>query len=165
MLKAKVGMAQGGSGFARVSQPRAHNGVLAADPADVSSIFLEAGNVDGSSRRHHLNRASSCLYLLLSRLQNTVTSDKTPVFCRNAKCRTPQALAPIDPRSASRVAIMQAQYSMTLTRQSVSDSISVLRAPDHNSQAFGEYSIRSQKNTSSLVDRTEVAAPNTFRPA
>lgn len=43
MLKAKVGMAQAGSGFARVSQPRARNGVLAADLSDVSSIFPWAG--------------------------------------------------------------------------------------------------------------------------
>jgi len=43
MLKPKVGMAQCGSGFARVSQPRAHNGVLAADLTDVSSLFPWAG--------------------------------------------------------------------------------------------------------------------------
>lgn len=36
--------------FARVSQPRAHNGLLAADLTDVSSLFPWARNVDAIQR-------------------------------------------------------------------------------------------------------------------
>ena len=42
----------------------------------------------------------------------TVTSDKMPVFCRSSKCRTPQALAPFDTGSASRVSVCRLNIAL-----------------------------------------------------
>ena len=57
-------MAQGGSGFARVSQPRLAT-VLAADPADdVSLIFPGLGNVDNIRERCVIWTRIATLYIV-----------------------------------------------------------------------------------------------------
>jgi hypothetical protein len=72
--------------FARVSQPRTRNGVLAAD-LTVSSLFPWAGNVNGISKGMSFGEGEQLSISVISAV--TVTSDKTPRLL--PQCEMPHA--------------------------------------------------------------------------
>jgi hypothetical protein len=89
--------------FARVSQPRTRNGVLAAD-LTVSSLFPWAGNVKLMVFQEvcHFREGEQLSFISIISA-DTVTSDKTPRLlpqCGNAARRRRSLLSILDPLAA-----------------------------------------------------------------